>query len=109
MKFVAIYMAPSEALDEMMKHTTPAERDAGMASWQAWMDSHEESFVDQGAALGKNKRVSKDGISDVRNEITGYAVVEANSHEEAAEIFSDSPHLDIDGAYVEVLTWVEMQ
>ena len=107
-KFVAFYMMPIASIDEMMKNNTPEQQKAGMDNWMAWMKSHEASFVDRGAPLGKNKRVTKDGASDVRNEITGYSVVQAESHDEAVALFADSPHLQMPGAYVDVLELMQM-
>ena len=101
-------MAPTEALDEMMKNTSKEQMKEWDKSWKKWMDEHQSSFVDIGSPLGKNKRVSKDGIKDVRNELTGYSVVEADSHQEAAEIFKNNPQLEMDGSYIEITEWVEM-
>lgn len=100
-------MAPTAAMEDMMKNSTPEQRQAGMAEWMKWAEGHKE-IVDMGAPVGKNKRVTKDGVSDVRNEIGGYSFVEAASHEEAAKIFADSPHFMIPGAYIEVLQCMSM-
>ena len=77
-KFLAIYMAPVGAFDEMLKNPDPAKMKAMSDSWTAWMKAHEKSFVDQGAPTGKNKRVAKGSVKDVRNEVTGYSVVQAD-------------------------------
>ena len=47
--------------------------------------------------------VTASGVSDVRNEIGGYSIVEADSHDEAAKVFLDNPMLQMPGAYIEVL------
>ena len=101
-------MAPVEEMQKMMKNSKPEDMKKGMDSWKSWMDSHADQFVDQGAPLGKNKRVTKGKIVDMRNEVTGYSVVRADSHEEAAKMFQDNPHMEIPGAYIEVLEWVDM-
>ncbi|MDD2786350.1 MAG: hypothetical protein PHS79_05720 [Patescibacteria group bacterium] len=107
-KFLAIYMAPIAELDKMMQNTSKEQMKEMDATWLKWIDDHKDSFVDVGAALGKNKRVTKDGVSDVRNELTGYSIVQAESHEDACKIFEDNPMFEMPGAYVEVLVWVEM-
>jgi hypothetical protein len=107
-KFVALYMAPVAGLDEMRKNTSPEQMKEWTDGWTKWAKSHENSFVDRGAPAGKNKRVSKDGVRDVRNEVTGYSVVKADSHEEATKIFRDNPMLQMPGSYIEVLEYVEM-
>lgn len=101
-------MAPIEEMQKMMKNATPEQQKQGMADWQRWMDAHKADLADTGAPLGKNKRVTKDGISDVRNEVSGFTVVQAQSHEAAAQLMQDSPHFALPGGYIEVLEWVEM-
>jgi hypothetical protein len=102
-KFMAFYMAPMAAMDEMMKTMTPEKGKEFDASWKGWKASKGAAFVDNGAPLGKNKRVSASGVADVRNEMTGYSIVEAESHEAAAALFTDNPMLVMPGAYVEVV------
>jgi hypothetical protein len=101
-------MAPAAAMQEMMKNSTPEDMKKGMDKWNAWAETKQSSLKDLGSPLGKNKRVTKDGVSDVSNEVGGYSIVEADTHEDAAAIFADSPHFDIPGAYIEVLEVVEM-
>jgi len=107
-KYVAIYMAPIEEMDKMMKNTNPEQMKEMNEVWDKWSKTHAKNIVDMGAPLGKNKRVMKDGIKDVRNEMGGYSLVQAKSHEEAAKIFLDNPQLEMPGAYVEVMEWVDM-
>src|SRR5882724_5077436 len=107
-KFVALYMAPVGAFDEMMKNPDPKAMKDMSDGWMKWVDSHKKSFVDVGAPTGKNKRVSSGGVKEVRNEVTGYSVVQADSHDEATKMFKDNPMLQSPGAYVEVLEWMEM-
>ncbi|MFA6503545.1 MAG: hypothetical protein WCT54_01140 [Patescibacteria group bacterium] len=107
-KFVVLYMAPIAELDKMMQNTDKEKMREMDAIWLKWIADHKDSFVDQGAPLGKNKRVTKEGINDIRNEVKGYAVVQAESHEDACKIFEDNPMFEMPGAYVEVLAWVEM-
>lgn len=107
-KFLALYMAPVGAMDEMMQNTTQEQRDEQMQEWNTWMEEKKSSLVDIGAPVGRNKRITPAGIVDVRNEVGGYSIVEAASHEEAAALFADNPMLKMPGAYVEVLTIVPM-
>jgi len=107
-KYIALYMAPVGAFDEMIKNPDPKAMKETNESWNKWAKSHEKSFVDQGGPVGKNKRVTKEGIKDVRNEVTGYSFVQANSHEEAAKMFQDNPSFAYPGAYVEVIECTEM-
>src|SRR5262249_41237956 len=45
------------------------------------------SIVEGGAPLGKTKRVDSNGASNTKNEIGGYSVVQAESHDAATKIF----------------------
>lgn len=107
-KFVALYMAPIAEMDKMMKSSTPEDMKKGMDDWMKWADAHKKDIVELGAPLGKNKRVMKSGVFSERNEVAGFSIVQAESHEAAADIFENNPHLVIPGAYIEVLEWVEM-
>lgn len=107
-KFLALYMAPLEAIDEMMKNAKPEDMQKSMDEWMRWTKRYPGAFVDMGAPAGKNKRVTEDGVADVRNEVCGYSVVQANSHEAAAKIFAECPHLEIPGGYVEVVACLDM-
>jgi leucyl aminopeptidase (aminopeptidase T) len=77
---------------------------AGMAAWKSWAEKHQASIVDQGAPLRKTKRVSTDGIGDIRNNMTAYTIVRADSQEAAARLFEQHPHFTIfPGDGVEVM------
>lgn len=107
-KFMALYMAPTAAIDEMMQKMTPEEAQAGMAEWTKWAERHTGEISDLGMPLGKNKRVTVGGVIDQRNEVAGYSFVEAETHGAAAQIFTDSPHLQIPGAYIDIVECVVM-
>src|SRR3989344_7714640 len=106
-KYLVLYMAPIEVMDKMMKESSPEDMKKGMDEWMEWAKKHPE-IADIGAPLGKNKRVTKEGISDVRNDVGGYSFVEAESQEAAAKVFAGSPHFELPGAYIEVLECVKM-
>ena len=99
-KFMALYMAPIAAIDEMMK-MPPAAATESMAAWKKWFDTH--TVAEMGAPLGKTKTVTAKGVSDTRNEVTGYTIVEADTHEAAAKMFVGHPHLEMKGASIDVV------
>ena len=107
-RFLALYGAPVGAMDAAMQNTSQEERDASMEAWNKWMQAKGSAIVSMGAPVGKNKRVSESGVEDVRNEVGGYSIVEADTHEEAAELFTDNPMLEMKGAYVDVLAIMPM-
>jgi hypothetical protein len=106
-KFVAIYLGTEAALAQW-KALSDAERRkreaAGMKAWMDWGVTHSDVIVDQGSPLGKTKRVNSQGVSDIRNSMTGYAIVQAESHEAAAKLFENHPHFTIfPGDSVEIM------
>jgi len=38
-----------------------------MLAWGQWVETHEAAIVDTGAPLGKTKRISGQGIADMKN------------------------------------------
>ncbi len=108
-RFLAIYMGTEDALaragwNEMETAARKAREEAGMQAWMDWGTRHAVSIVDQGSPLGKTKRASREGIADVRNAMTGYVIVEAESHAAAAAMFADHPHFTIfPGDAVEIM------
>src|SRR5918995_3067323 len=83
--FVAIYMGTQDALKrglwtELGEDERKARVARGMKAWMEWGTAHAAAIVDQGGPLGKTKRASPDGISDIKNGMTGYVIVRAESH-----------------------------
>jgi hypothetical protein len=70
-KFLALYMAPAAAIQEMMKNTSKEDMQAGMNAWTIWMNENAKMFVDQGAPAGKTTRVTADGISSLEQRRDG--------------------------------------
>ncbi len=82
-----------------------AKEQAGIAAWKDWMVKHQSVIVGQeGGPLGKTKKVSATGIEDISNNLGGFVVVRAASHEEAAKLFVNHPHFTaFPGEAVEVM------
>jgi hypothetical protein len=66
-----------------------------MDKWANWAEEYKESFIDFGAPLGNTKLVNSTGVSDKKNKWTAYSIVRAESHEQAASIFREHPHLSL--------------
>lgn len=109
MKYMAIYTGAPNAFETSgWAQLSDAERKAreakGMQAWRDWGAKHKASIVVEGGPLGKTKRVDKSGVSDVRNNIAGYIIIEADSHEAAAKLFENHPHFSIfPGDAVEIM------
>jgi hypothetical protein len=108
-KFLAVYMgthasgrrAEWDALGDTERQKREA---AGIEAWGQWMTLHAAAIVEQGGPLGKTLRASAEGITATKNALTGYVVVEADSHEAAARMFSNHPHFSIfPGDSVEIM------
>jgi len=103
-KFMALYMASGPEFERMRQNFTPEQQKKGMDAWMKWISANKASIVEGGAPLGKTKRVDSSGASNTRNEIGGYSVVQAESHDAATKIFGkDHPHLQMPGAWIEIL------
>jgi hypothetical protein len=103
-KFMAIYMASGADFERMMKNSTPEQRSKGMEAWMKWMNENKAFILEGGAPLGKTKRADATGVSDTKNNIGGYSIVQAETHEAATKLFGkDHPHLQMPGAWVEIL------
>lgn len=105
--FLAIFTGTAESM-ATWSQLDEAERQArmkqGVAAWHAWVAQHEARIVDHGGPLGKTKRISPAGIADIRNAMTGYTILRAESHAEAAALFEQHPHFTIfPGDGVEVM------
>ncbi len=105
-KFLVLYLAPLSVVDDWKK-TDPEKRKSSeetmQREWKAWMGDYAKMLVDPGAGAGKTKRVTAQGVSDTRNEVMLYAIVEAKSHDAVAKAFEDHPHLQIPQASIEIM------
>jgi len=106
-KFLAIYLGAASSRDRWMA-LSEAERKqrekAGMEAWHGWMTTNKAALVDPGGPLGKTKRASEKGIADIRNDMSGYCIFHADSHDAAVKLFEKHPHFSIfPGDAVEVM------
>jgi hypothetical protein len=107
--FLAIYVggpaSPSGAEWNKLNDSDRQARIAsGMAAWGNWMSTHKAALVVEGGPLGRTKCVNASGVTDSKNDLTGYVVVRAESHEAAARMFERHPHFAIfPGESVEIM------
>jgi hypothetical protein len=108
-RFLAIYIGTDAALEragwnKLDEQKRKARDASGVEAWMKWGTIHSAAIVDQGTPLGKTKRASRDGVSDIKNSLTGYVIVQAESHEAAAKMFENHPHFTIfPGDSVEIM------
>lgn len=105
--FLAVYIGTPPAMskwNELPEARRSERQTAGVNAWHEWVERNKSRIVEIGAPLGKTKSISPSGIVDVRNNMTAYTVVLADSHEEAARLFEGHPHFTIfPGESVEVM------
>jgi hypothetical protein len=107
--FLAIYLGgTTRSLRAEWDKLHEAERQArtasGINAWHDWMQRHASAIVAEGGPVGKTKRSSAAGIRDVKNAVTGYVVVRAETHEDAARMFENHPHFTIfPGQSIEIM------
>lgn len=108
-KFLAIYIG-SPAMNERSgwNSLSEAERKAreqkGMQAWMEWGQKHAARIVDQGGPLGKTKRMAPEGLTDIKNVMVGYVIIQAEDHDAAAKLFDNHPHFSIfPGDSVEIM------
>jgi hypothetical protein len=108
-KFVAVFIGTAEAFEKsdwakMDEAKRKAKQQEGMRAWGNWMNEHKAVIVETGGPLGKTKRTSAQGVADVKNNLAGYVVVQAESHDAAARLFLNHPHFTIfPGEAVEIM------
>jgi hypothetical protein len=101
-------MAPTEAVQVMMKNMTEESQKKDMAGWTQWMKKYEANFADPGAPAGKNTRVTKDGVQEVSNDVMGYSIMKADSKDQVIQMLQESSHINMPGSYTEVMECKEM-
>ena len=94
-------MARWETLSEPERQRRQAE---GVTAWKRWAADNAASILEMGGPLSRTKQVSPSGISDIRNNLAAFTVVQAESQEAAARLFLNHPHFTIfPGEGVEVM------
>ena len=111
-KFLAIYTGTEAGLEQWKKldeETRKARDGSAFKAWMEWATANAAAIVDEGSPVGKTKRASREGISDIRNNITAYVIVQAESHEAAARLFENHPHFTaFPGDSVEIMEFVSI-
>lgn len=110
-QFLAICCGSSERMEEWMKLPEEERKQKemeGMKAWDKWMTDH-ASVVKGASPLGKTTRADKNGLSEVKNNMGGWTLVEAESKEEAAKLFLNHPHyMNFPGEYIDIMECLPM-
>ncbi len=103
-KYLVMYLVPVAVIEDWKKTDAETRKPAEekmREEWGAWMGQHGHAVTATEAA-GRTKRVSKDGISDTRNDLMLCSIVEAPSHDAVAQMFAAHPHLQIPQSSIEI-------
>ena len=110
-KFIAIYMSSREEIDKFMSRA-PEDRQKDMkgmmGEWEAWHKAHSKNVTDLGNPFGKTKKITSGGVSETKNELTGYSFVNADDYNAAVKLFEGHPHLKFPGASIEIMECLPM-
>jgi hypothetical protein len=104
-KFLVTYHIPTHVMESWAKvdaEERKRQENELMQEWTAWMAKHASMVVSTEAA-GKTKLASTGGITDTRNDIVVCSIVQAETHEQAAQIFDKHPHLKIPEATIQIM------
>ena len=108
-RFLAVYTASTAARErsgwDKLSDADRAKREKeGIAAWMAWGEKHKAAIAQNGDPLGKTKRTGLNGVTDIKNGLAGFVVVQAENHEAAATMFEGHPHFTIfPGESVEIM------
>lgn len=89
--------------------TTPPTKE-GLEAFTAWYESLGDNVVDGGSPINRaSQAIIANGVSKPSNEtVIGYAIVKANSLDEAVEMAMSNPLANADGASVHVYETAQM-
>src|SRR3954470_10008978 len=94
-QYLAVFLGKPEAMNSF-RNLPEAERkereQRGMQAWMKWVQDNQSKIKQMGSPLGKTLKVDRSGVAPTRNDLGGWTVVEAESHEDAAKLFAGHPH-----------------
>ena len=94
-----LYRAPVSAT-EQMADSSPEAAQAGMDLWMAWAGKAGSAIVDMGSPLAPATTIGADRAAG--DFIGGYSILEAESTDALRALLDGHPHLELDGAAIEV-------
>ena len=92
-KYVVIYHAPMEAV-EQLQDSTAEQIQEGMAPWMAWVEKIGNGLVDLGTPLAGGQKVTRSGSSPSDKSVTGYSILQAENMAAAEALVKGHPHLE---------------
>jgi hypothetical protein len=93
---------------EQIASATPEQAQEGMAAWMRWSEKAGPAIVDLGSPLGNPRLVPSGAADGSAAPIGGFSVLEARSADDVAALLDDHPHLQMPGAVIEVLEYLQI-
>lgn len=97
--FLAVYTLQPEDIARfraMPKSEQDAADEVGLKQWAEWEERNAAHLPDLGGMVGKTRRVTRDKeVVDSVNPFCGFVIVEAETIDEAANLFRDHPHISV--------------
>ena len=104
-KFLVLFTAPADTRAKMQS-ATPEEMQEGMKPWMEWFSSMGDKLVDKGMPLTNAMALTKEGTEPGNPEYVAYEVIQAEDIDAALEMMKSNPHLDREGARIQIHeTW----
>ncbi|HTQ99210.1 MAG TPA: hypothetical protein VMH83_04435, partial [Candidatus Acidoferrum sp.] len=97
-KFLAVYTgsaAGTAAWNALPEAERQQRMGQGFAAWQKWLTDNKASIVEIGGPLSKTTLINKAGISDIRNNLSAFTIVQAESQQAAAKLFVNHPQFTL--------------
>ncbi len=98
-KYLLLYRAPVSAT-EQMADAPPEAAAAGMEAWMTWAGKAGNAIVDMGSPVAPATSVGAERAAG--DFIGGYSILEADSLDALEGLLDGHPHLELDGAAIEV-------
>lgn len=101
-KYLAIFHGA--ATKEQRQDLSTEDSQRFVERWAGWAGQLGRALIDPGAPLFRKVRLTADTAAAFEDSKTGYAIVQAESQEEAVRMFATHPHLDLtSGNSIEVI------
>jgi hypothetical protein len=106
-KYMVLYRSSVPAQDQMAS-ASPEQAQEGMEQWMRWAEKAGPAVSDLGSPLGGSRFVPSGADAQTGTPIGGFSVLEADSVDDVLKLLDDHPHLQMPGAVIEVLDFLQM-
>jgi len=106
-KYMILFKSTLSAA-ELMADVTPEQMQASMNDWIVWKDALDKSMsFEWGMPLQTTSEVTNTTVQDGQSPVSGYAIMQGEIAE-VTKVLQSHPHLQRDGASIDVLEMLSM-